>query len=264
MNQATRMSTLLAALFLSLVATTASATSNSKTIVETALAAGNFKTLATALTEAHLVETLQGDGPFTVFAPTDEAFAKLPKDTVTSLLKPENRKKLQAILTYHVIAGKVGSTDALAARSAKTLQGDSVKIRLNDGRLRINDSNVIANDIECSNGVIHVIDTVLLPPQPEGRKVIGVYTSHPSATLRSQLQLAKASGLVITSLVKGGNAQKAGLRPYDVIREIDGKPATTKTLNAAKEARGFGGQVDLTVVRGGKNIHLQVEVGVAN
>ncbi len=235
-----------------------------KDIVETALAAGNFKTLATALTEAELVETLRGDGPFTVFAPTDEAFAKIPRETLASLLEPANRAKLTSILTYHVVAGSVSSTDALAAKNAKTLQGSGVSIALRDGRLRINDSLVIANDIECSNGVIHVIDTVLLPPEPKGRKVIGVYVDHASSVVRAQLELPQSTGLVITRLVDNGNAKKAGIKRYDVIRTINGRPATQETLDTAKEERGFGGLVDLTVVRQGKPLHIQVPVGVAN
>lgn len=235
-----------------------------KDIVETALAAGNFKTLATALTKAELVDALRGDGPFTVFAPTDEAFAKLPSDTLASLLDPANRAKLTSILTYHVVAGAVSSTDALAAKNAETLQGAGVTIALKGGRLNINDSVVIANDIKCSNGVIHVIDTVLLPPEPKGRKVIGVYVDHASAALRAQLQLPKSSGLVVTRLVDDGNAKKVGVKQYDVIRTINGRPATQKALDTAKEERGFGGLVDLTLVRQGKPIHIQVPVGVAN
>jgi len=134
-----------------------------KTILETAAAAGSFKTLAAALHAAGLTEALSGHGPFTVFAPTDAAFAKLPEGTVESLLKPENKAKLQAILKYHVVAGKVGALDAISAKSAATLQGGSVHVTVNDGKVRINESTVVKPDIEASNGVIHVIDQVLLP-----------------------------------------------------------------------------------------------------
>lgn len=130
-------------------------------IVDTAVAAGNFNTLAAALKAAGLVDTLKGKGPFTVFAPTDEAFAKLPAGTVEALLK--DPKKLSAILTYHVVPGSVTAKDVARLTSAKTVQGSSVKIDTASG-VRINDSNVVKADIMTSNGVIHVIDTVLLPP----------------------------------------------------------------------------------------------------
>ena len=138
----------------------------SSDIVSAALADGRFGTLATALTEAKLVATLQGKGPFTVFAPTDKAFSKLPKDTVATLLKPENRKQLQAILTYHVLSGSVDLAGALAAKQAKTVQGAYVKIGFSDGRVRVNDAAILNAGIRCSNGIIHVIDSVILPPEP--------------------------------------------------------------------------------------------------
>lgn len=127
-------------------------------IVEVAVKAGSFNTLAAALQAADLVETLKGDGPFTVFAPTDEAFAKLPAGTVETLLKPENKDQLIAILTYHVVSGKIMSSDLLSTTSAPTVNGQSAPIGL-----RVGNANVIQADIDASNGVIHVIDTVLLP-----------------------------------------------------------------------------------------------------
>jgi uncharacterized surface protein with fasciclin (FAS1) repeats len=130
-------------------------------IVDTAVGAGSFKTLAKALTEAGLVDTLKGKGPFTVFAPTDEAFAKLPKGTVEALLK--DKKKLTAVLTYHVVAGKVMAADAAKLTSAKTVNGQSIKISAKSGGVMINNAKVIKADIETTNGVIHVIDTVMLP-----------------------------------------------------------------------------------------------------
>ena len=136
-----------------------------KNIVETAVEAGQFKTLAAALGAADLVGALQGNGPFTVFAPTDEAFAKLPKDTVEDLLKPENKDALTDILTYHVVSGKVPFKTAVGLENAKALNKKTLQISVKEGRLVINDSKVIANDIGASNGVIHVIDTVLLPPK---------------------------------------------------------------------------------------------------
>jgi len=135
----------------------------SKDIVDTAVAAGQFTTLAAALQAADLVDTLKGDGPFTVFAPTDAAFAKLPEGTVESLLKPENRDQLVAILTYHVVAGKVEAADVVKLDEAKTVNGQDVQITVADNGVQVNDANVIKTDIEASNGVIHVIDTVIIP-----------------------------------------------------------------------------------------------------
>ena len=137
-----------------------------KDIVDTAVAAGSFKTLAAALQAADLVDTLKGAGPFTVLAPTDEAFAKLPAGTVASLLKPENKAKLAAILTYHVIPGKVMATDVvqLNGKSFKTVEGSAATVKVAGGTVMINNAKVIKTDIPCTNGVIHVIDTVLLPP----------------------------------------------------------------------------------------------------
>ncbi|MEN8865026.1 MAG: CIA30 family protein, partial [Akkermansiaceae bacterium] len=134
-------------------------------IVSAALADGRFGILAKALTEAKLVKTLQGAGPFTVFAPTDEAFKKLPEGTVETLLKPENLDQLQAVLTYHVVTGSVDLAGALAAKEAKTVQGDSVKFVFSGGRVRVNDAAIVNADVKCSNGVIHVIDSVILPPK---------------------------------------------------------------------------------------------------
>ncbi len=134
-----------------------------KDIVDTAVAAGSFKTLAAALGAAGLVDTLKGDGPFTVFAPTDAAFAKLPAGTVETLLKPENIDKLRAILTYHVVAGKVKAAQVVKMTSAKTVNGQSVSIKAGKGGVVVGGAKVVTTDIATSNGVIHVIDTVLLP-----------------------------------------------------------------------------------------------------
>ena len=135
----------------------------SKDIVETAVSAGSFKTLTAALEAAGLVGTLKGKGPFTVFAPTDQAFAKLPAGTVESLLKPANKQKLKAILTYHVVAGNVKAADVIKLSSAKTLNGQSVTIKVVGGKVLINGATVVKADIAASNGTIHVIDTVLMP-----------------------------------------------------------------------------------------------------
>ena len=144
-------------------AATATAAPAAKDIVDTAVAAGSFKTLAAALTAAGLVDTLKGAGPFTVFAPTDEAFAKLPAGTVESLLKPENKAKLVSILTYHVVAGKVMAADVVKLTEAATVQGGKVAIMVHSGSVMVDSANVTKTDIATSNGVIHVIDTVLMP-----------------------------------------------------------------------------------------------------
>lgn len=135
-----------------------------KDIVDTAEAAGQFKTLAAALNAAGLVDTLKGTGPFTVFAPTDDAFAKLPAGTVENLLKPENKDQLIAILTYHVVPGKVMAADVVKLKDAKTVNGKMVEVTVQGKAVMINDAKVTATDIVASNGVIHVIDTVVLPP----------------------------------------------------------------------------------------------------
>jgi uncharacterized surface protein with fasciclin (FAS1) repeats len=134
-----------------------------KDIVDIAVENGSFNTLVAAAQAGGLVDTLKGEGPFTVFAPTDEAFAKLPAGTVNMLLMPENKDKLVSILTYHVVAGKVTAAEVVKLESATTVQGSDVKIAVDNGTVMINDSKVIMADVEASNGVIHVIDTVLMP-----------------------------------------------------------------------------------------------------
>jgi uncharacterized surface protein with fasciclin (FAS1) repeats len=133
-----------------------------KDIVDTAVAAKDFKTLVTAVKAADLVETLKGKGPFTVFAPTDKAFEKIPREKLESLLK--DKKALAAVLTYHVVPGRVMAADVVKLKSAKTVQGDPLKVEVKDKKVMINDVQVVKTDIECANGVIHVIDGVLLPP----------------------------------------------------------------------------------------------------
>jgi uncharacterized surface protein with fasciclin (FAS1) repeats len=133
-----------------------------KDIVDTAVSAGQFKTLVTAVKAAELVDTLKGKGPFTVFAPNDEAFAKIPKEQLEALLK--DKKELAAVLTYHVVPGKVMAADVVKLDTAKTVQGQSVNIVARDGKVTINGAKVLKTDIVCGNGVIHVIDAVILPP----------------------------------------------------------------------------------------------------
>ncbi|MEM0968701.1 MAG: fasciclin domain-containing protein [Verrucomicrobiota bacterium] len=159
-----------------------------KTIVETAVEAGSFQTLAAALTAAELVETLQGEGPFTVFAPTDEAFAKLPEGTVETLLKPENRKDLINVLTYHVIPGSIPGAIVTNLSEATALNEAPLTISVEGESLLINESTVVTADIACTNGVIHVIDAVLLPPAdaPEQASM---------ATPRSLIEMAIAKGV---------------------------------------------------------------------
>ena len=143
--------------------TAQSGNAQAKDIVDTAVGAGSFKTLVTAVQAAGLVDTLKGTGPFTVFAPTDEAFAKLPAGTVEGLLKPENKAKLQAILTYHVVPGKVMSADVLKIDTAKTVNGQALAVSAKNGVVMIDNAKVVKTDIVTSNGVIHVIDAVVLP-----------------------------------------------------------------------------------------------------
>jgi len=133
-------------------------------IVDTAGDAGDFKTLAAALTAAGLISTLKGAGPFTVFAPTDDAFSKVDKKVLEDLLKPENKDKLVKILTYHVVAGRVMAADVVKMTSAKTVEGDAIKIKVDGSTVMVNDAKVVKTDIETTNGVIHVIDTVIMPP----------------------------------------------------------------------------------------------------
>lgn len=134
-----------------------------KNIVQTAVAAGSFTTLAKALAAADLVKTLEGPGPFTVFAPTDDAFAKLPAGTLESLLKPENKAKLQRILTYHVVSGKVMAAEVVKMTSARAVSGDTIAIVVRGGAVTVDKAHVVKTDIAASNGVIHVIDAVMLP-----------------------------------------------------------------------------------------------------
>lgn len=174
-----------------LCASTVSLAHEEKDIVDTAVAAGSFKTLATALGAANLVDALKGDGPFTVFAPTDEAFAKLPAGTVESLVKAENRDQLTAILTYHVVSGKVKAKDVVKLAGAKTLNGQRVDITVSGEGVEVDKANVVTTDIVCSNGVIHVIDSVLLPSTSDIAE-----TAEKAGSFKTLLAAAAAAGLV--------------------------------------------------------------------
>jgi len=178
-----------------------------KDIVTTAVAAGSFQTLAAALKAGALVETLQGAGPFTVFAPTDEAFAKLPPGTVESLLQPENRGQLVAVLTYHVVPGQVAAAEVVKLNAAKTVNGQRVDIQVENGQVRIDQATVVKADIPCTNGIIHVVDRVLLPSQdniPATAAKVG--------TFQTLLAAAKAVGLVE---VLSGNEPLTVFAPTD-------------------------------------------------
>ena len=167
-------------------------------IVETAVKAGKFKTLAAALGAADLVDTLKGPGPFTVFAPSDEAFAKLPAGTVETLLKPENKGKLAGILTYHVVSGKVLAKQVVGLAGAKTVNGQRVDIKVVDSTVMIDGAKVVTTDIECDNGVIHVIDSVILPAD---KNIPEVATA--AEKFKTLLAAVKAAGLVETLVGKG-------------------------------------------------------------
>jgi uncharacterized surface protein with fasciclin (FAS1) repeats len=136
-----------------------------KDIVDTAVSAGSFNTLVAAVKAADLVDTLKGEGPFTVFAPTDDAFAKLPAGTLDDLLKPENKDKLASILTYHVLPGKVMAKDVATMKMAETVNGQSFSVSMVGENVMVDNAKVVQADIECSNGVIHVIDSVILPKE---------------------------------------------------------------------------------------------------
>lgn len=195
--------------FLAFIPSTTFAGSCSKDIVTTASQAGNFKTLLAAAKAAGLVGALKGHGPLTVFAPTDEAFAKLPKGTLESLLKPENKTRLQNILKYHVVSGKISLSDALKVEKAKTLQGDKVSIDFNNASVKINSAKLLAADIKTSNGVIHVIDSVLLPPKPKNN-IPGI--AKKAGKFNTLLAAAEAAGLVPAL---SGNDKLTVLAPTD-------------------------------------------------
>jgi uncharacterized surface protein with fasciclin (FAS1) repeats len=169
-----------------------------KTIVETAVENGSFTTLASLLTSAELVDALSGEGPFTVFAPTDEAFAKLPKETVAMVTKPENKALLQDILKFHVVSGEVKAAAVVKVKNATTLNGQRAGISVVEGTVSVGGAKVTVTDIECSNGVIHVIDTVMMP---ETKNIVEVAAG--AETFNTLIAAAKAAGLV-DALTKGG------------------------------------------------------------
>lgn len=189
---------LVASVAVAVLATSSMAKAADKDIVDTAVAAGSFKTLAAALGAADLVDALKGEGPFTVFAPTDEAFSKLPAGTVESLLKPENKDQLTAVLTYHVVAGQVAAKQVVDLEGAKTLNGQRVDIAVADGKVSVDKATVVTTDILCSNGIIHVIDSVILPASDNI-----VATADKAGAFKTLLAAAKAAGLAEALSGKG-------------------------------------------------------------
>jgi len=241
------------------------AMSEKKDIIDTAVGAGSFKTLAAALTAAGLVDALKGEGPFTVFAPTDEAFAKLPKGTVETLLKPENKAKLTAILTFHVVPGNVMAADVVKLTNATTLNGQRVVVKVKGSDVMIDNAKVTKTDIACSNGVIHVIDTVIMPASKDI-----VETAAEAGSFSTLLAAAKAAGLVdalkgegpltvfaptdeafaklgpdtIAMLLKPENKQKlADVLKYHVVA---GRVFADQAIKAGSAATLQGGKVTIT------------------
>lgn len=259
----------------------------SGTIVETAVAAGSFETLVAAVKAAGLVETLSGKGPFTVFAPTDEAFAKLPEGTVETLLKPENKAQLVSVLTYHVVAGRVPASAVVGLRGAKTVNGQRVDIAASEAGVTVDAANVVTTDIECSNGIIHVIDTVLLP---ESGTIVDVASS--AGSFGTLLAAANAAGLVptlsgdgpltvfapteeafsalpkgtVASLLKPENKSKlAEVLKYHVVA---GRVYSEDALGLSSAPTVAGPSVAITPTDGGANINsarlLQTDIDASN
>lgn len=261
-----------AAVFLTtpLLTTTAKAAD----IVDTAVANGNFKTLAAALGAADLVGALKGDGPFTVFAPTDEAFSKLPAGTVETLLQPENKEKLKSILTYHVVAKQVPASTVVTLSGATTLMGERASIRTENGAVKVNDATVVITDIACDNGLIHVIDSVLLPADKNL-----VETAASAGTFNTLIAAAKAAGLAgaltgpdnltvfaptdeafaklpagtVESLLKPENKQKlVSILKYHV---VPGRVYSDAALAARNASTLEGGSVSITADANGAKVN---------
>lgn len=257
-----------------------------KNIVETAVEAGKFKTLATALTAAGLVDAVQGPGPFTVFAPTDEAFAKVPKETLEMLLKPENKEKLKAVLTYHVVPGKVMAKDVVGLKGAKSLNGQRIDVKVDGSKVSVDGANVVATDIACTNGVIHVIDAVILPASDN---IPAVATK--AGKFSTLLAAAKAAGLVdalsgdkaltvfaptdeafgklpkgtVESLLKPENKDK--LKAILLFHVVEGRVYSEDAVKAKTAATLQGGKVEISVkdgaayVNGAKILATDIDAG---
>ena len=257
-----------------------------KNIVETAVEAGKFKTLATALTATGLVDAVKGPGPFTVFAPTDEAFAKVPKETLEMLLKPENKEKLKAVLTYHVVPGKVMAKDVVGLKGAKSLNGQRIDVKVDGSKVSVDGANVVATDIVCTNGVIHVIDSVILPASDN---IPAVATK--AGKFSTLLAAAKAAGLVdalsgdkaltvfaptdeafgklpsgtVESLLKPENKDK--LKSILLFHVVEGRVYSEDAVKAKTAATLQGGKVEISVkdgaayVNGAKILATDIDAG---
>ncbi len=212
-----------------------------KDIVTTALEAGSFETLAAALKAAGLVETLQGKGPFTVFAPTDEAFSRLPQGTLETLLKPENKNQLIAVLLYHVVPGNVSAAEIMQRPAAATANGQRVDFKVAEGAVQVDGANVVNADIVCSNGVIHVVDRVILPASDNIPQ-----TAEKAGTFKTLLAAARAAGLV---------EALAGDKPLTVFAPTDDAFAalpkgTVKSLLKPENKEKLAGLLKFHVVAG--------------
>jgi uncharacterized surface protein with fasciclin (FAS1) repeats len=279
-----KLSKIIAGALLSVASTTAFGFE--KNIVETAVEAGKFKTLATALTAAGLIDAVNGPGPFTVFAPTDDAFAKVPKETLEMLLKPENKEKLKAVLTYHVVPGKVMAKDVVGLKGAKSLNGQRIDVKVDGDKVSVDGANVVATDIACTNGVIHVIDSVILPASDN---IPAVATK--AGKFSTLLAAAKAAGLVdalsgdkaltvfaptdeafgklpkgtVESLLKPENKDK--LKAILLYHVVEGRVYSEDALKAKSAATLQGGKVEITVkdgaayVNGAKILATDVDAG---
>jgi len=279
-----KLSKIIAGALLSVASTTAFGFE--KNIVETAVEAGKFKTLATALTAAGLIDAVNGPGPFTVFAPTDDAFAKVPKETLEMLLKPENKEKLKAVLTYHVVPGKVMAKDVVGLKGAKSLNGQRIDVKVDGDKVSVDGANVVATDIACTNGVIHVIDSVILPASDNIPAV-----ASKAGKFSTLLAAAKAAGLVdalsgdkaltvfaptdeafgklpkgtVESLLKPENKDK--LKAILLYHVVEGRVYSEDALKAKSAATLQGGKVEITVkdgaayVNGAKILATDVDAG---
>jgi uncharacterized surface protein with fasciclin (FAS1) repeats len=279
-----KLSKIIAGALLSVASTTAFGFE--KNIVETAVEAGKFKTLATALTAAGLIDAVNGPGPFTVFAPNDDAFAKVPKETLEMLLKPENKEKLKAVLTYHVVPGKVMAKDVVGLKGAKSLNGQRIDVKVDGDKVSVDGANVVATDIACTNGVIHVIDSVILPASDN---IPAVATK--AGKFSTLLAAAKAAGLVdalsgdkaltvfaptdeafgklpkgtVESLLKPENKDK--LKAILLYHVVEGRVYSEDALKAKSAATLQGGKVEITVkdgaayVNGAKILATDVDAG---
>ncbi len=262
-------------------------TNTTADIVDTAVSAGSFNTLAAALQAADLVDALKGEGPFTVFAPTDAAFAKLPKGTVESLLKPENRDTLVSILTYHVVPGDVRAKNVVQLSGAETLNGQRVSINAKGGKVMVDGANVTATDIACSNGVIHVIDSVIMPTD---ENVVEV--AYEAGSFGTLLAAAKAAGLAgtlsdggpftvfaptdeafaklpkgtVESLLKPENKSK--LQAILKLHVVEGRVFAERALEVRNARSLQGGMLDIRVNRGAPMVNdakiLATDINASN